>query len=341
MTEQITDKFGRPIRDLRISVTDKCNFRCRYCMPKEIFGDDFQFMRQDELLSFEEIERIAKIYAGMGVKKLRITGGEPLLRKDLHELIAVLNDIEGIEDIGLTTNGLLLKKHGQKLYDAGLRRLNISLDALDDELFGQINDRGIGTSRILEQIKYAQSIGFEIKVNMVVQRGLNEHEIVPMTRYFKELDGVTLRFIEFMDVGNDNGWNFDKVVTKKEIMEILDKEFDLEPRSPKYYGEVAKVYRHKDAKSYLGFITSVSESFCSTCTRARLSSDGKFYGCLFAVEGFDIKTLMREGIDDSELQDILVGVWNKRDDRYSEIRTEITEERRQARKKINMSYIGG
>lgn len=341
MTEQITDKFGRPIRDLRISVTDKCNFRCRYCMPKEIFGDDFQFMKQDELLSFEEIERIAKIYAGMGVKKLRITGGEPLLRKDLHELIAVLNDIEGIEDIGLTTNGLLLKKHGQKLYDAGLRRLNISLDALDDELFGQINDRGIGTSRILEQIKYAQSIGFEIKVNMVVQRGLNEHEIVPMTRYFKELDGVTLRFIEFMDVGNDNGWNFDKVVTKKEIMEILDKEFDLEPRSPKYYGEVAKVYRHKDAKSYLGFITSVSESFCSTCTRARLSSDGKFYGCLFAVEGFDIKTLMREGIDDSELQDILVGVWNKRDDRYSEIRTEITEERRQARKKINMSYIGG
>ncbi|WP_462419899.1 GTP 3',8-cyclase MoaA [Salinicoccus sp. Marseille-QA3877] len=341
MTEQITDKFGRPIRDLRISVTDKCNFRCRYCMPKEIFGDDFQFMKQDELLSFEEIERIAKIYAGMGVKKLRITGGEPLLRKDLHELIAVLNDIEGIEDIGLTTNGLLLKKHGQKLYDAGLRRLNISLDALDDELFGQINDRGIGTSRILEQIKYAQSIGFEIKVNMVVQRGLNEHEIVPMTRYFKELDDVTLRFIEFMDVGNDNGWNFDKVVTKKEIMEILDKEFDLEPRSPKYYGEVAKVYRHTDAKSYLGFITSVSESFCSTCTRARLSSDGKFYGCLFAVEGFDIKTLMREGIDDSELQDILVGVWNKRDDRYSEIRTEITEERRQARKKINMSYIGG
>lgn len=305
------------------------------------FWRRFQFMKQDELLSFEEIERISKIYAGMGVKKLRITGGEPLLRKDLHELIAVLNDIEGIEDIGLTTNGLLLKKHGQKLYDAGLRRLNISLDALDDELFGQINDRGIGTSRILEQIKYAQSIGFEIKVNMVVQRGLNEHEIIPMTRYFKELDGVTLRFIEFMDVGNDNGWNFDKVVTKKEIMEMLDKEFDLEPRSPKYYGEVAKVYRHKDAGSYLGFITSVSESFCSTCTRARLSSNGKFYGCLFAVEGFDIKTLMREGIDDSELQDILVGVWNKRDDRYSEIRTEITEERRRARKKINMSYIGG
>ena len=343
MTQQITDKFGRPIRDLRISVTDRCNFRCRYCMPKEIFGDDFEFMKRDELLSFEELERIARIYAGMGVKKLRITGGEPLLRKDLHELIASLNAIEGIEDIGLTTNGLLLKKHGQKLYDAGLRRLNISLDALDDELFGQINDRGIGTSRILEQIKYAQSIGFEIKINMVVQKGLNDHEIVPMTRYFKDLDGITLRFIEFMDVGNDNGWNFDKVITKKEIMEMLEaeEEFDLEPLNPKYYGEVAKVYRHKDADSYLGFITSVSESFCSTCTRARLSSDGKFYGCLFAVDGFDIKTLMREGIEDDELTDILTGVWNERDDRYSEIRTEITEERRQARKKINMSYIGG
>ena len=343
MTQQITDKFGRPIRDLRISVTDRCNFRCRYCMPKEIFGDDFEFMKRDQLLSFEELERIATIYAGMGVKKLRITGGEPLLRKDLHELIASLNAIEGIEDIGLTTNGLLLKKHGQKLYDAGLRRLNISLDALDDELFGQINDRGIGTSRILEQIKYAQSIGFEIKINMVVQKGLNDHEIVPMTRYFKDLDGITLRFIEFMDVGNDNGWNFEKVITKKEIMEMLEAEgeFDLEPLNPQYYGEVAKVYRHKDAESYLGFITSVSESFCSTCTRARLSSDGKFYGCLFAVDGFDIKTLMRQGIDDDELTDILTGVWNERDDRYSEIRTEITEESRNARKKINMSYIGG
>lgn len=340
MVESITDKFGRPIRDLRISVTDRCNFRCSYCMPKEIFGDDFEFMKKDELLSFEELERIAKIYASLGVKKLRITGGEPLLRKDLHELIARLNQIEGIEDIGMTTNGLLLKKHGKKLYDAGLRRLNISLDAMDDELFGQINDRGIGTSRIIEQIEYAISLGFEIKINMVVQKGLNEQEILPMARFFKTMP-VTLRFIEFMDVGNDNGWNFDKVITKKEILVMLEDEFDIEPLNPAYYGEVAKVYRHKDAESYLGFITSVSESFCSTCTRARLSSDGKFYGCLFAVEGFDIKQIMREGISDDELVEVLTGVWNKRDDRYSDLRTEITAENRRKRNKINMSYIGG
>lgn len=340
MVESITDKFGRPIRDLRISVTDRCNFRCSYCMPKEIFGDDFEFMKKDELLSFEELERIAKIYASLGVKKLRITGGEPLLRKNLHELIARLNQIEGIEDIGMTTNGLLLKKHGKKLYDAGLRRLNISLDAMDDELFGQINDRGIGTSRIIEQIEYAISLGFEIKINMVVQKGLNEHEILPMARFFKTMP-VTLRFIEFMDVGNDNGWNFDKVITKKEILAMLEDEFDIEPLNPAYYGEVAKVYRHKDAESYLGFITSVSESFCSTCTRARLSSDGKFYGCLFAVEGFDIKQIMREGISDDELVEVLTGVWNKRDDRYSDLRTEITAENRRKRNKINMSYIGG
>ena len=242
MVESITDKFGRPIRDLRISVTDRCNFRCRYCMPKEIFGDDFEFMKKDELLSFEELERIAKIYASLGVKKLRITGGEPLLRRDLHELIERLDRIEGIEDIGMTTNGLLLKKHGKKLYDAGLRRLNISLDAMDDELFGQINDRGIGTSRIIEQIEYALSLGFEIKINMVVQKGLNEHEILPMARFFKKMP-VTLRFIEFMDVGNDNGWNFDKVITKKETLAMLEEEFDIEPLNPAYYGEVAKVYR--------------------------------------------------------------------------------------------------
>lgn len=341
MAQVVTDKFGRPIRDLRISVTDKCNFRCRYCMPKEIFGDDFEFLKRGQLLSFDEIERLARIYASLGVKKLRLTGGEPMMRKDLHELIERLTVIEGIEDIGLTTNGLLLKKHGKKLYDAGLRRINISLDAMDDELFGKINDRGIGTSRILEQIEYAIGLGFQIKINMVVQKGLNEQEILPMARYFKNLP-VTLRFIEFMDVGNDNGWNFDKVVSKKEILETLQTEFDLEPLDPAYYGEVAKVYKHNDAAdSYLGFITSVSESFCSTCTRARLSSDGKFYGCLFAVDGFDIKTLMRDGISDEELTEVLTGVWDKRDDRYSEIRTEITEEMRQKRKKINMSYIGG
>ena len=336
----VEDKFGRPIRDLRISVTDRCNFRCSYCMPKEIFGDDYEFLPKKELLSFSEIERISRIYSEMGVKKLRLTGGEPLMRRDLHILIEQLHNIEGIEDIGLTTNGILLKKHGQKLYDAGLRRINVSLDALDDELFGNINDRGIKASQVLENIEYALEIGFQVKVNMVVQKGLNEHEILPMARHFKKLP-VTLRFIEFMDVGNDNGWNFDKVLTKKEMFEILSKEFELESLEPAYYGEVAKVYKHKDAESHLGFITSVSESFCSTCTRARLSSDGRFYGCLYATKGVNVKAMLRSGMSDAELKAELTDVWTRRNDRYSDIRTEITEEMRKERKKINMSYIGG
>lgn len=338
--KQVTDKFGRPLRDLRISVTDKCQFRCQYCMPKEIFGDDYVFLPQEHLLSFEEIERLARVYADLGVKKLRITGGEPLMRKDLYKLIERLNGIPGIEDIGMTTNALLLKKHGKKLYDAGLKRLNISLDALDSELFGQINDRRIGTSRILENIDYAISLGYDIKVNMVVQKGLNDHQIVPMARHFKDTP-VTLRFIEFMDVGNDNGWNFEKVVSKEEILDMLREEFTLDPLEPAYFGEVAKVYKHRDTDSHLGFITSVSENFCSSCTRARLSADGKFYGCLFATEGFDIKSLLRSGISDEDLEDVLMGVWNKRDDQYSAIRHKITEEERKARNKINMSYIGG
>ena len=273
--KQVTDKFGRPLRDLRISVTDKCQFRCQYCMPKEIFGDDYVFLPQEHLLSLEEIERLARVYADLGVKKLRITGGEPLMRKDLYKLIERLNGIPGIEDIGMTTNALLLKKHGKKLYDAGLKRLNISLDALDSELFGQINDRGIGTSRILENIDYAISLGYDIKVNMVVQKGLNDHQIVPMARHFKDTP-VTLRFIEFMDVGNDNGCNFEKVVSKEEILDMLREEFTLDPLEPAYFGEVAKVYKHRDTDSHLGFITSVSENFCSSCTRARLSADVNF-----------------------------------------------------------------
>ena len=340
VTMIVEDKFGRPIRDLRISVTDRCNFRCSYCMPKEIFGDDYEFLPKRELLSFDEIERVSRIYSEMGVKKLRLTGGEPLLRRDLHVLIEKLNKIEGIEDIGLTTNGILLKKHGQKLFDAGLKRINVSLDALDDELFGNINDRGIGARQVLENIHHALDIGFQVKINMVVQKGLNEQEILPMARYFKQLP-VTLRFIEFMDVGNDNGWNFDKVLTKKEMFSVLSEEFDLEPVDPAYYGEVAKVYKHKDANSHLGFITSVSESFCSTCTRARLSSDGRFYGCLFATKGVNVKEMLRSGMSDDALKAELVDVWSRRNDRYSDIRTEITEEKRRERNKINMSYIGG
>ena len=333
----ISDKLGRPIRDLRISVTDRCNFRCSYCMPKEIFGDDYVFLPKSELLSFEEMERFAQIFASLGVKKFRITGGEPLMRRDLPRLIEKLMGIEGIEDIGLTTNGVLLKQYAQPLYDAGLRRLNMSLDALDPDIFGKLNGRGIKPDLILSNIDYAQKIGFEIKVNMVVQKGANEGEILPMAAYFKER-GITLRFIEFMDVGNDNGWSFKKVVTKKEIYDMLSAVHDIEPSEQHYYGEVAKRYRYVDNGAEVGFITSVSESFCSTCTRARLSSDGKLYTCLFASEGFDLRELIRSGMTDAELTDAITGVWERRGDRYSDERTEQTAKNR---KKIGMSYIGG
>ena len=340
MVEQITDKLGRPIRDLRLSVTDRCNFRCDYCMPKEIFGDDFVFLPKDELLSFDEMVRIAHVYTKLGVKKIRITGGEPLLRRDLDKLIYKLNQIDGIEDIGLTTNGLLLKKHGQKLYDAGLRRINVSLDAIEDEVFQDINNRNIKASTILQQIDYAVSIGFQVKVNVVVQKGVNDNQILPMIQYFKDKE-IEIRFIEFMDVGNDNGWDFSKVVTKDEMLEMIEKDFDIEAVSPKYYGEVAKYYKHKGTEAQFGLITSVSQSFCSTCTRARLSSDGKFYGCLFStVDGFDVKEYLRNGATDTELFEQFKLLWNIRDDRYSDERTAQTVENRK-RKKINMNYIGG
>ncbi|MCY1565008.1 GTP 3',8-cyclase MoaA [Staphylococcus pettenkoferi] len=340
MVAQITDKLGRPIRDLRLSVTDRCNFRCDYCMPKEIFGDDYVFLPKNELLTFEEMERITRIYTKLGVKKVRITGGEPLLRRNLYQLIERLNHIDGIEDIGLTTNGLLLKKHGQKLYDAGLRRINVSLDAIEDEVFQAINNRNIKASTILQQIDYAVSIGFHVKVNVVIQKGVNDDQILPMVQYFKDKD-IEIRFIEFMDVGNDNGWDFSKVVSKDEMLQMIESEFDISPVPPKYYGEVAKYYRHNDNGAKFGLITSVSESFCLTCTRARLSSDGKFYGCLFSeVDGFNVKALMRNGATDQELEDQFKALWHIRDNRYSDERTEQTVANRK-RKKINMNYIGG
>ena len=340
MVEQITDKLGRPIRDLRLSVTDRCNFRCDYCMPKEIFGDDFVFLPKDELLTFDEMVRISKVYTQLGVKKIRITGGEPLLRRDLYKLIYELNQIDGVEDIGLTTNGLLLKKHGQKLYDAGLRRINVSLDAIEDKVFQAINNRNIKASTILQQIDYAISIGFHVKVNVVIQKGVNDNQILPMIQYFKEKD-IEIRFIEFMDVGNDNGWDFSKVVTKDEMLNMIENEFDIESVEPKYFGEVAKYYRHKDNGAQFGLITSVSQSFCSTCTRGRLSSDGKFYSCLFStVDGFNVKSFIRAGATDDELFEQFKVLWNVRDDRYSDERTEQTVANRK-RKKINMNYIGG
>lgn len=332
-----TDRLRRPIRDLRISVTDRCNFRCTYCMPKEIFGDDFAFMPKDELLTFEEIERLTRLFASIGVKKIRLTGGEPLLRRGMPDLVSRILKVDGIEDVGLTTNGVLLGANAQPLHDAGLRRLNVSLDALDPELFGRLNGRGIDSALILRQIEQARQVGFDVKVNMVVQKDVNDAEILPMAAYFRER-GITLRFIEFMDVGNDNGWSFKRVVTKKEIYERLSAVHELEPVEPDYFGEVASRYRYKGTESEVGFITSVSESFCSSCTRARLSSNGIFYTCLFASSGFDLRAPLRGGASDEELLAQIVGVWENRADRYSDERTEQTAKNR---KKINMSYIGG
>lgn len=332
----ILDALGRPIHDLRISVTDRCNFRCTYCMPKEIFGDDYPFLPREALLTYEEMVRLAKLFATLGVKKIRITGGEPLLRQDLPILVKQLTEIDGIADIGLTTNGVLLGRYGEDLYKAGLKRLNISLDAIDPDVFGKMNGRGTKPDIILKNIELAKQIGFYIKVNMVVQRGVNDQEILPMAEHFKQL-GVTLRFIEFMDVGNDNAWSFEKVVTKKEIFDILNSKYDLVPVDQDYYGEVAKRYRYRDNGVEVGFITSVSESFCSTCTRARLSSDGKLYTCLFASDGFDLKSLLRNNYSDREILEQMKQVWRNRTDRYSDERTMMT----QKRKKINMNYIGG
>ncbi|AIQ47237.1 molybdenum cofactor biosynthesis protein A [Paenibacillus sp. FSL R7-0273] len=336
-TLPVQDQLRRPIRDLRISVTDRCNFRCSYCMPKELFGDDYAFLPAGELLTFDEISRLTNLFISLGVTKIRLTGGEPLLRRELPVLVEGLRAMDGVKDMGLTTNGVLLGQQAEPLYAAGLRRLNVSLDALDPELFGQMNGRGLKSGVILKNIEHAVNTGFEVKVNMVVQRGVNESQIEPMARYFKEKQ-ITLRFIEFMDVGNDNGWSFKKVVTKKEILERLQSSFEMEALGHSYFGEVAERYRYKDSGAEVGFITSVSESFCSSCTRARLSSDGKFYTCLFASTGLDLRAMLRSGADDYSLLKAIRTVWEQRSDRYSDERTEQTA---RSRTKIGMSYIGG
>ncbi|MFC4404843.1 GTP 3',8-cyclase MoaA [Gracilibacillus xinjiangensis] len=333
----ITDKFGRVLQDLRISVTDRCNFRCRYCMPREIFGKDFAFLPKDHLLTFEEIERLANTFLNLGVKKIRLTGGEPLLRKDLAILIRKLASLDGLEDIGLTTNGVLLGKMAKTLKEAGLKRVNVSLDALDDKTFMEINDSKVPSHTVIQSIQQAKEAGLTIKVNMVVKKGMNDHEILKMANYFKKMD-ITLRFIEFMDVGQSNGWDFKHVVTKKEIHDMIAQEHDIEPVDPEYIGEVAKRYKYRGTDTEVGFITSVSESFCSSCTRARIAADGHFYTCLFAGTGFNLKELMRNGMTDKELKNTIINRWQNREDRYSDERTEETAKNR---KKIEMSYIGG
>ncbi|MGE7609603.1 GTP 3',8-cyclase MoaA [Peribacillus frigoritolerans] len=337
MNHHIKDSLDRPLRDLRISVTDRCNFRCQYCMPAEIFHDNFQFLPKSELLSYKEIVRLSKLFASLGVKKLRLTGGEPLLRKDLPTLISELTKIEGIEDIGLTTNGVFLKKQAGNLKSAGLKRVNISLDSLDDELFKQMNGRGVGVKPVIEGLAAAKEAGLGVKVNMVVKKETNESQILPMAHFCKE-EGIQLRYIEFMDVGHTNGWQMKNVLTKKELLEILQAKFDLEPVEEDYFGEVAKRFRYKGTTTELGFITSVSESFCSSCTRARLSANGSLYTCLFNGKGHDLKSLLRSDLSDEESTSFIISLWNRRDDRYSDARSAGTVKKQE---KVEMSFIGG
>ena len=336
----ILDKFGRPLKDLRISVTDRCNFRCTYCMPAEIFGESYQFLPKSEILTFEEITRLARIFVELGGTKLRITGGEPLLRTQLPELIGMLAGIEGAEDLTLTTNAYLLPQQAQSLKDAGLRRVTVSLDTLDDEIFKKMNGRGFGVERILEGINRAEEVGLApIKINVVVQKGVNDHTLVDMARYFKNT-GHIVRFIEYMDVGNRNGWKWDQVVTAAEIIERIDAEMPLEPLESNYRGEVATRYGYRDGPGEIGVIASVTQPFCGDCTRARLSTDGQIFTCLFASEGTSLRDRLREGASDAELKDLLTQVWGLRSDRYSEERTELAPLENQ-RRKIEMYQIGG
>ncbi|RAN86583.1 GTP 3',8-cyclase MoaA [Bacillus sp. SRB_28] len=337
MQEKVKDFFGRPLQDLRISVIDRCNLRCTYCMPAEVFGPDYAFLKDEFLLTFDEIERLAKVFVSIGVRKIRLTGGEPLLRKDLTKLIERLVKIDGLVDIGLTTNAIHLTKQAKALKEAGLHRVNVSLDAIDDNVFRAINGRNMNTKPVLKGIMAAKEAGLEVKVNMVVKKGMNDHQVLPVATYFKE-QGITLRFIEFMDVGSTNGWNFDQVITKRELIDMIHGGYPIEPAEAHYFGEVAKRYRYVGTNVEVGFITSVSESFCSSCTRARISADGKFYTCLFATEGMDLRKLLRENLSDNELLKAIQYVWENRKDRYSDERT---EESAKNRPKIEMSYIGG
>jgi len=330
------DTLGRPLHDLRISVTDRCNFRCVYCMPKEIFGKDYQFLPRAEILTFEEIERLARIFVSLGVRKIRLTGGEPLVRRDLERLVEKLAKI-GDLDLTLTTNGSLLAHKARALADAGLRRVTVSLDSLDDATFRAMNDVDFPVAKVLAGIDAARAAGLApIKINMVTKRGVNESSIVPMARYFKGT-GMTLRFIEFMDVGSTNGWRLDEVVPAREIVAMIDREMPIEPVQAGYRGEVAARYRYRDGAGEIGVISSVTQPFCADCTRARLSADGSLYTCLFATQGHDLRALLRGGATDDEITNAIAAVWTERTDRYSDLRSEETA----GLQKIEMSFIGG
>ena len=342
----VADQLGRPLRDLRISVTDRCNFRCTYCMPKEVFNSDYRFLRHSDLLTFEEIARLAAAFVQHGVEKIRLTGGEPLLRKDLHKLIAMLSPMKtrgGNElDIALTTNGSVLARKARQLADAGLKRITVSLDGLDDATFRRMNDVDFPVRDVLEGIEAATAAGLApVKINMVVKRGVNEGEIVAMARHFRGT-GHIVRFIEYMDVGTSNGWRMDEVVPSSEVLRYIAEEFPLEPLDANYTGEVAERWRYRDGQGEIGVISSVSQAFCRECTRARLSTEGKLFLCLFASQGHDLRTLLRGNgqqapVTDSQLETAIGHIWSARDDRYSELRTEATAKM----PKVEMSYIGG
>ncbi|MFT5622880.1 MAG: cyclic pyranopterin phosphate synthase [Bacteroidia bacterium] len=333
----VTDQRGRGLTDLRISLTDRCNLRCTYCMPKEVFGPDYEFLRRSEWLRFTELDDLVEAFVRLGVRKIRLTGGEPLLRPGLTKYIHGLRRFPEIEDIAITTNGLRLAEKVSELKEAGLSRATVSLDALNPVIEGMMNGRGIGPAVILAGIDAALAAGLGVKVNMVVERGMNCAEILPMARYFKQL-GVTLRFIEFMDVGNCNGWNLDKVVSGREILDQIQSEFAVEPVDLTSNNEVAKRYRYADGSAEFGLITSVTQPFCGGCTRARISADGKLFTCLFASEGLDLKSYLRsDTYKKEELFERLSKHWGARDDRYSELRSTVGVNL----PKIEMSYIGG
>ena len=335
---ELTDKYQRNMRDLRISVTDRCNFRCTYCMPKQVFNSQYQFLVRDDLLSFEEIARLASLFADQGVRKLRLTGGEPLLRKNLDVLIKELNKIPAIEDIALTTNAsILTQERAQQLKEAGLNRITVSLDAIEQDVFMRMNDMQVSVDKVLAGIENARKVGFDsLKVNMVVQKGVNENNILPMAEYFKGT-GIVLRFIEFMDVGNTNGWNMDQVLSGAEIADMIHAQLPIEPCDPNYIGEVAKRWRYQDGEGEIGLITSVTEAFCGDCNRMRLSAEGSLYTCLFASQGTDLRRLLRENASDEYINEVITSTWKERDDRYSEIRGKSEAPLH----KVEMSYIGG
>ena len=328
------DRLGRGLRDLRISVTDRCNFRCRYCMPVEVFGPGYAFMPREDLLSFEEIVRLVGALVPLGIGKIRLTGGEPLLRRGLEDLVAMIAAVDGVKDIAITTNGVLLAHHAEGLALAGLKRVTVSLDALDPVIFAKMNGVGAKVERVLAGISSAQTFGLAVKVNAVIQRGVNEQEILPLARWAKSA-GVDLRFIEYMDVGETNGWKLDEVVSGEEILSVLATEFPMSPRDPAYRGEVAANWTHHDTGGEIGLIRSVTKPFCSDCQRLRLSADGKIFTCLFAADGHDLRGLLRQAQGSEILTESVRSIWQARTDRYSEERGEVE------RPKAEMSYLGG